>query len=109
MVDMFDLSRTRYTTVEEIAEDIFNNTQVRYDKICQALLAAVDTPCSSFLSTPDSIIDSPTIACGSEITACLFGGGLTGTQGVLSNISPMESSKGDAVTKENFSTFRDSS
>lgn len=38
--DMFDLGRTRYTTVEDMAEDIFHNTQVCYDRVCQALSAA---------------------------------------------------------------------
>lgn len=38
--DMFDLGRTRYTTVGDMAEDIFRNTQVRYDRVCQALTAA---------------------------------------------------------------------
>ncbi|CAN7992737.1 unnamed protein product [Ixodes hexagonus] len=38
--DMFDLGRTRYTTLEDMATDIFHNSQVRYDKVCQALAAA---------------------------------------------------------------------
>lgn len=38
--DMFDLGRTRYTTVADMAEDIFRNTQVCYDRVCQALTAS---------------------------------------------------------------------
>ncbi|XP_064457666.1 mitoguardin-like [Ornithodoros turicata] len=36
--DMFDHNCTRYTTVEDISTDIFNNIHARYDKVCQRLL-----------------------------------------------------------------------
>lgn len=35
--DMFDLNMTRYTTVEDMSTDIFNDIQARYDKVCQRL------------------------------------------------------------------------
>ena len=37
MVDVFDFKKVRYTTVEQMAEDIFGLSQLTVDKIAQRL------------------------------------------------------------------------
>ncbi|XP_077564749.1 mitoguardin-like isoform X3 [Haemaphysalis longicornis] len=47
--DMFDASRSRYTSVDDLAQDILHNSQLHYDRLCQALEGALlpdPPPCS---------------------------------------------------------------
>lgn len=47
--DMFDASRSRYTSVDDLAQDILHNSQLHYDRVCQALEGALlpdPQPCS---------------------------------------------------------------
>lgn len=37
MVDVFDFKKVRYTTVEQMAEDIFGLSQLTVDRIAQRL------------------------------------------------------------------------
>lgn len=39
--DMFDPSRSRYTSVDDLAVDILQNTQLHYDRVCQGLAGAL--------------------------------------------------------------------
>lgn len=39
--DMFDPSRSRYSSVDELAQDILQNSQLHYDRLCQALAGAL--------------------------------------------------------------------
>ncbi|XP_037512854.1 mitoguardin isoform X4 [Rhipicephalus sanguineus] len=39
--DMFDPSRSRYSSVDDLAQDILQNSQLHYDRLCQALAGAL--------------------------------------------------------------------
>ncbi|XP_077484385.1 mitoguardin isoform X4 [Amblyomma americanum] len=39
--DMFDPSRSRYTSVDDLALDILRNSQLHYNRVCQALAGAL--------------------------------------------------------------------
>lgn len=39
--DMFDANRSRYTSVDDLAQDILHNSQLHYDRLCQALEGAL--------------------------------------------------------------------
>ncbi|KAL3247223.1 hypothetical protein MRX96_057161 [Rhipicephalus microplus] len=39
--DMFDPSHSRYSSVDDLAQDILQNSQLHYDRLCQALAGAL--------------------------------------------------------------------